>query len=139
MAKKEKISVDEPETKTESKSTVYFIANESFLNDSEIEFLRDKAYITINSAWRKFKNFILMAFTNQRKYEENEDRFWRLNREDREKFVIGSDALPIELTLMGDYEVAYFVGYDDIRFQQVKQALEKAENISTQIERFTLD
>ncbi len=139
MAKKEKFSVDEPEAKTESKSVIYFIANVPFLSAGEIEYLRDKPYITINDAWRKFKNFILMAFTNQRQFEINEDCFWRLNSSDRNKFVIGSDALPIELTLMGDYEIAYMVGYDDIRFQTIKQALEKAENISTQINQFTLD
>lgn len=136
MAKKEK---PEAEAETKPDSVIYFIANTNLLSPAQIEYLRDKPYITINGAFRRFKNFVTMAFTNQRAYELEKDSFWRLEKEDQKRFVIGGDEIPIELTLMQDFNAAYLIGYDDIRFKQVEAAYKKAENITTQLSKFVLD
>jgi len=136
MAKKEK---PEAEAETKPDSVIYFIANTNLLSPAQIEYLRDKPYITINGAFRRFKNFVTMAFTNQRAYELEKDSFWRLEKEDQKRFVIGGDEIPIELTLMQDFKTAYLIGYDDIRFKQVEAAYKKAENITTQLSKFVLD
>ena len=137
MAKKEKPETVQAEVAEDS--VVYFVANAGMLDSETLEYLNDKPYITLNGSFRKFKNFITMAFSNQRAFDLAQDTFWRLDKEQAAKYVIGSDALPIELSLMHDYQTAYLVGYDDIRLQQIKAAYEKAENISTKIIVFKLE
>lgn len=137
MAKREKPGT--VLTEVAEDSVVYFIANAGILDAETLEYLNDKPYITLNGSFRKFKNFITMAFSNQRAFDLAQDTFWRLDKEQAAKYVIGSDALPIELSLMQDYQTAYLVGYDDIRLQQIKAAYEKAENISTKIATFKLE
>jgi len=137
MAKKEKPETVQAEVAEDS--VVYFVANAGMLDSETLEYLNDKPYITLNGSFRKFKNFITMAFSNQRAFDLAQDTFWRLDKEQAAKYVIGSDALPIELSLMQDYQTAYLVGYDDIRLQQIKAAYEKAENISTKIRVFKLE
>lgn len=134
MAKKEKTAED---TGKPSKD-IYFIANSEDVSQEMAEFLRDKVYITINGAFRKFKNFVKMAFTNQRQFELAKDTFWRLPRDQQENFVIGGDEVPIELSLLADYDNAFLVGYDDIRIAALTKEYKKAENITTQLSKFVI-
>ncbi len=136
MAKKEKAASAEVVSEG---AVIYFIADSDSLDTATAEYLRDKSYITINGAWRKFKNFVKMAYTNARAYELLSDTFWRLDKEQQENYIIGSDALPIELSLMTDYQTAYFVGYDISRLKEIEKAYEKAQNISTRIATFKLE
>lgn len=138
MAKKEAT-----ESKPEEDSIIYFVANHSFLSAAEVQFLADKPYYTLNNAFRKFKSFVGMLFTSQRVYDLERDAFWRLDRKDTERFIVGNDDKPVEIDVLAKYSEAVFVGYDDIRFAQINRAIaaanEKQLKISTKLTRFVLE